>query len=87
MRVMGRTLAAILDQARAGPASVRFADLCRLVEGVGYAHRRTVGSHRIYTAAGLPAINLQADGKAAKPYQVRQVLRIIDEHGLEVTHG
>jgi hypothetical protein len=30
-------------------------------------------------------INLQSDGATAKPYQVRQVLRLIDEHNLEVT--
>jgi len=29
-------------------------------------------------------INLQSDGATAKPYQVRQVLRLIEENNLEV---
>jgi hypothetical protein len=32
----------------------------------------------------LPLVNLQADGANAKPYQVRQVLRLIEEYKLEV---
>jgi hypothetical protein len=29
-------------------------------------------------------INLQSDGATAKPYQVRQALRLIEENNLEV---
>jgi len=29
-------------------------------------------------------VNLQNDGANAKPYQVRQIVRLIDEHNLEV---
>ncbi|MGQ0570110.1 MAG: type II toxin-antitoxin system HicA family toxin [Armatimonadota bacterium] len=73
---------------RAGPANVLFRDLCRLVEHVGYVERRRAGSHRIYrhgTRSELPLINLQ-EGSAgkAKPYQVRQVLAIVDAYALEV---
>jgi len=59
-----------------------------LVEAIGYVQRRQSGSHRVFThpkRAALPMINLQSDGATAKPYQVRQVLRLIDEHNLEVT--
>jgi hypothetical protein len=31
----------------------------------------------------LPMINLQSDGATAKPYQVRRVLRVVDENNLE----
>jgi hypothetical protein len=76
----------LLEAARRNPSNVRFTALCALVESVGYVFTRQKGSHRIYvqgTRPELPLINLQKDrsGKA-KPYQVRQVMRIIDEYGL-----
>lgn len=70
------------------PSNVRLADLCRLLERFGYIERSRTGSHRIYRHAKrpeLPLINLQTGGAGkAKPYQVRQVLGIIDAYGLEV---
>lgn len=36
------------------------------------------------TRSDLPLVNIQADGATAKGYQVRQVLRLIEEHKLEV---
>ena len=84
---VGRTAAEILEQARRSPANVRFAELRRLVEAIGYVHRRQKGSHHVFTHAArpeLPMINLQSDGATAKPYQVRQVLRLIEENNLEV---
>lgn len=84
---MGRW-ADLLTEMRASPANVRFRDLRRLVEHLGYVERRQIGSHRIYRHAKMPdppLINLQ-EGRAgkAKPYQVRQVLAIVDAYGLEV---
>ena len=69
---------------RRQPASVRFRELEALVLSIGYKFDRQRGSHRIYRAPGLPMINLQeAQSGKAKPYQVRQVLAIVDEHGIE----
>ena len=84
---MGRTGAEILEQARRSQANVKFKDLRKVVEAVGYVHRRQKGSHHVFTHATrpeLPMVNLQAEGANAKPYQVRQVLRLIEEHKLEV---
>jgi predicted RNA binding protein YcfA (HicA-like mRNA interferase family) len=84
---MGRTGAEILDQARRGPANVRFRDLCRLVEAIGYTLRRQKGSHHVFAHARRPEqpiVNLQSDGATARVYQVRQAMRLIDEHKLEV---
>jgi predicted RNA binding protein YcfA (HicA-like mRNA interferase family) len=71
---------------RKNPASLEFRELVRLVEALGYRLDRQRGSHQIFRhpGPGLPIINLHADGKQAKAYQVRQVLRLIEEHGLEV---
>jgi predicted RNA binding protein YcfA (HicA-like mRNA interferase family) len=85
---MGRTTVEIQEQARRSPANVRFRDLCRLVEAIGYVLRRQKGSHHVFAHAArpeLPIVNLQSDGATAKVYQVRQVVRLIDEYKLEVT--
>ncbi len=84
---MGRKPPDTLEQARQSPANVRFRDLFKLVEAISYVRRRQSGSRRVFshsTRPELPMINLQSDGATAKPYQVRQVLRLIDEHNLEV---
>ena len=65
-------------------ASVRFADLCYLLEALDFRRRRGKGSHVIFTKAGvIEIINLQPrkDGKA-KPYQVKQVRTIINNYSL-----
>jgi predicted RNA binding protein YcfA (HicA-like mRNA interferase family) len=84
---MGRTVVEILEQARRSPANVRFRDLCRLAEAIGYVLRRQKGSHHVFAHAArseLPMVNLQSDGATAKVYQVRQLVRLIDEYKLEV---
>jgi predicted RNA binding protein YcfA (HicA-like mRNA interferase family) len=85
-RHVGRKPAELLEWAQKNPASVDFRELVRLVEALGYKLDRQRGSHQIFRHArvGLPIINLQAAGKNAKPYQVRQVLRLVEEYGLEV---
>jgi predicted RNA binding protein YcfA (HicA-like mRNA interferase family) len=54
-----------------------------LVESLGFRLVRVNGSHHIFTHPGIPElVNLQdVDGKA-KPYQVRQVLRLVDRYNL-----
>jgi len=82
---MGR--AKDLDAIRRSPNNVRFTTLCAVVEAIGYELRRVSGSHRVYrhaTRRELPMINLQPKQGKAKPYQVREVLDIIDTYSLEV---
>lgn len=44
---------------------------------------RISGSHHIFTRPGiLERINLQREGSKAKPYQVRQVRKILAEYRL-----
>jgi len=78
----------LVETARAGPANIRFRDLCRLLERLGYVLDRKRGSHFIYRHTlrpELPLVNLQIGGSGkAKPYQVRQVLGVIDTYKLEV---
>jgi predicted RNA binding protein YcfA (HicA-like mRNA interferase family) len=77
--------AKILEQARRSPAAVRFADLRRLAEAAGFTLRRTRGSHHVYSRPGvIEIIDLQPDGKDAKPYQVRQLLTVIEKYDIQI---
>jgi predicted RNA binding protein YcfA (HicA-like mRNA interferase family) len=63
-------------------AAIRFDDLCRLLESLGF-EKRVKGSHHLFRKAGLEEmINLQRDGNHAKPYQIRQVRLVIRKYRL-----
>jgi hypothetical protein len=54
-------------------ANIRFDDLCRLLEHLGF-DRRVRGSHHLFRKVGVEErINLQRELANAKPYQVKQV--------------
>jgi predicted RNA binding protein YcfA (HicA-like mRNA interferase family) len=54
-------------------AGIRFDDLCRLLESLGF-EKRVRGSHHLFRKNGVEErISLQRDGTNAKPYQVKQV--------------
>jgi predicted RNA binding protein YcfA (HicA-like mRNA interferase family) len=60
-------------------ATIRFEDLCNLLENLGF-DQRVKGSHHIFRKNGVAAkINLQRAGSQAKPYQVKQVRNAILE--------
>jgi predicted RNA binding protein YcfA (HicA-like mRNA interferase family) len=75
-----RTLAMVLRGT--SDANIAFDDLRQLLLRLGF-DERTKGSHHIFRRAGIPErIDLQRDGKKAKPYQVRQVRQMIVKHKL-----
>ena len=60
-----------------------FGDLVAVLELVGFAHVRTNGSHRFFTHPKIPEpVNIQPRGGKCKPYQLKQVRDIINEHHL-----
>ena len=64
-------------------ANIRFDDLRRLLGNLGFAER-VWGSHHIFRKYGVvERINLQRDNSHAKPYQIRQVRRVILKYKLE----
>lgn len=66
----------------ASDANVAFDDLCQLLRQFGF-DERIRGSHHIFTKDGIAEIlNLQPRGGNAKPYQVKQVRRLILEYKL-----
>ena len=63
-------------------ANIRFSELRNIFLHYGF-EERVSGSHHIFVKKGVEElINLQMDGKSAKPYQVKQVRRIIVRYGL-----
>ena len=65
--------------------NVAFADMTRLVEAMGFELRRVRGSHHIFVHPEIPELlNLQDARGQAKPYQIRQFLRLVDRYALEL---
>ena len=64
-------------------SNVAFADLCRLAEAFGFRLERVRGSHHIYTHQEQPVrLNLQDRHGEAKPYQIRQLIAIVEDYNL-----
>ena len=63
-------------------ANVRFSDLRTLMQHLGF-EERIRGSHHLYRREGVAEkVNLQRDDGNTKPYQVRQVRRMILKYKL-----
>jgi len=75
----------VLKKLLSGSKNIRFADLVACAEGFGFRLARVSGSHHIYVHPDVPElINLQdVDGKA-KPYQIRQLLQIVEQYDLRL---
>ncbi len=75
----------ILQKALEGSKNIRFSDMVRLVEAFGFRLSRVSGSHHIFVHPDLAELlNLQeVDGKA-KPYQIRQFLRLIERYNVRM---
>ena len=68
-----------------GSKNIRFAEMVDLVEGFGFEQLRTDGSHHIFARSDIPElINLQNVKGHAKPYQMRQFLKLIERHNLKL---
>lgn len=80
----------IYDKAKTSPRSLSFFELCALAEKTGFRFSRQKGtSHRIYKHPKIHdqidmfgMINIQDVKSKAKPYQIRQVLKLIDKYKL-----
>ena len=65
--------------------NVAFTDFTGLLEGLGFRPVRTGGSHHIYAHPGMAElVNLQSVRGEAKPYQIRQALRLIERYNLSL---
>jgi len=65
--------------------NVSFADFQRFVEAFGWRLSRTSGSHHVYVHPDLDQlVNLQEVRGEAKPYQIRQFLRLVERYNLRM---
>jgi predicted RNA binding protein YcfA (HicA-like mRNA interferase family) len=65
--------------------NVRFQDMKSLLEGFGFQLVRIEGSHHVFTHPTIQElVNLQEVRGEAKPYQIRQFLRIIERYDLKL---
>jgi predicted RNA binding protein YcfA (HicA-like mRNA interferase family) len=65
--------------------NVAFRDLRNLIEGFGFRLDRVTGSHHIFVHPNIPElVNLQEVKGEAKPYQIRQFLRLVERHNLRL---
>ena len=62
-----------------------FDDLSRLLLQLGFRQRRTNASHHIYAHPSVrEQMNIQDLAGMAKPYQVRQVWRLVERYNLKL---
>jgi len=75
----------ILEKARSGSKNIRFEEFQYLIEAYGFVHDRIKGSHHSYERGALPRpFPVQSVRGKAKPYQVRQFLKLIDQYQLKL---
>ncbi|MDI3498160.1 type II toxin-antitoxin system HicA family toxin [Archaeoglobus sp.] len=73
----------VYESLKRNPKNVRFEDLCKAAELFGFRFRGGKGSHRVYAREGVKEIlNFQNVRGKAKPYQVRQLLKVIEKYNL-----
>jgi predicted RNA binding protein YcfA (HicA-like mRNA interferase family) len=75
----------LLQKIIGGSKNISFTDMVSLVEGFGFSLSRTDGSHHIFSRSDIPElVNLQDVKGQAKPYQMRQFLKLVEKHNLKL---
>jgi len=65
--------------------SVAYRDFEKLVLAFGFTFNRMNGSHAIYKHPLVPRpFPIQPEGKGAKRYQVRELLELVEQYGLQL---
>lgn len=73
----------MLKKALSGSRNIRFDDMIVLVEAFGFRLSRVKGSHYIFVHPQVQElVNLQNVEGKAKPYQIRQFLRLVERYNL-----
>ncbi len=75
----------LLEKALRGSKNISFHEMTTIVEAFGFHLSRVNGSHHIFAHPQVhELVNLQeVDGKA-KPYQVRQFLKLVELYDLKL---
>ncbi len=73
----------LLKKALDGSKNLRFDEVVTLAEAFGFRQARVSGSHHIFTHPRVAELlNLQEIKGKAKPYQVRQLLLLVEQYNL-----
>lgn len=76
----------LFNKAKNSPQNFKFNDLLTLARSVGFVKRTQKGSHQIFKNANFQkTLNFQPDkhdSSKAKSYQVRELIRFIEENNL-----
>lgn len=70
----------------AGSKNIRFDDFVTLIIAFGFTLERITGSHRVFSHPNIPqTISAQPNPTGqAKPYQIRQFLRLVEKYELSL---
>lgn len=67
------------------PQNVKFSEMLTLVLAYGFVLSRVSGSHHIFIHPDvLELVNLQNVNGQAKPYQIRQFLKLVERYNLQL---
>jgi len=77
--------AKLLKKILSGSRNIRFSEAVSCAEMFGFRLDRIQGSHHIFVHPHIPElINLQNVKGKAKPYQIKQLLQIIESYNLKL---
>jgi predicted RNA binding protein YcfA (HicA-like mRNA interferase family) len=75
----------LIRLARGELTNVAFGDARGLLEGLGFDLRRVSGSHHVFAHPDIAELlNLQSVRGQAKPYQLRQLMRLVERYDLRL---
>ena len=75
----------LLEKLIAGSKNIRFNEATTIAKAFGFRLDRISGSHHIFLHPDLPElVNLQEVKGKAKPYQIKQLLKIIEKYNFHM---
>jgi predicted RNA binding protein YcfA (HicA-like mRNA interferase family) len=75
----------LLKKILAGSKNIRFDEMAALINAFGFELARVSGSHHIFIHPAVDElVNLQNVNGQAKPYQVRQFLKLVERYNLRL---
>lgn len=73
----------LLAKALRGSKNLRFNEVVLLAEAFGFRASRVRGSHHIFVHPDVQElVNFQEVGDKAKPYQVKQLMELVERYNL-----
>ncbi len=75
----------LLAKALSGSKNLRFSEVVSLAKAFGFRVSRVKGSHHIFVHSNVrELVNLQKVGGRAKPYQVKQLMELVERYSLDL---